>query len=120
MNMTEDEDLRKLREQKQAEMQLQQQQAQQTQNAQAQQNAAYNAQKDAIMRQLLSSEARARLSNIRLARPQFADAIEVQLIQTYQSGGLRGQTPLEDHTFKQILIQIQQQGQKRESTIKFK
>ena len=120
MNMTEDDEMRRLREQKQAEMQHQQQQAAQSQYAQAQQNAAYNAQKDAIMRQLLSSEARARLSNIRMTRPQFAEAIEVQLIQTYQAGGLRGQTPLADHTFKQILIQIQQQGQKRESTIKFK
>ena len=118
--MTEDDDLRKLREKKQAEMQLHQQQAQQAQQAQAQQNAAFNAQKDAIMRQLLSSEARARLSNIRLARPQFAEAIEMQLIQTYQSGGLRGQTPLTDQTFKQILIQIQQREQKRESTIKFR
>jgi len=118
--MTDDDEIRKLREQKQAEMQLQQQQAQQSQQAQVQQNAAYNAQKDAIMRQLLSSEARARLQNIRLARPQFAEAIEVQLIQTYQNGGLRGKTPLADQTFKQILVQIQQQAPKRESTIKFK
>ncbi len=118
--MSEDEELRKLREQRLAEMQ-QQQQAQQIQQSQmaAQQNANLQAQKQAILGKILSSEARARVANIRMARSEFAENLELQLIQAYQSGALRGQIPLSDEKLKALLIQLQQ-SQKRERKIKFK
>ncbi|UYP44878.1 DNA-binding protein [Candidatus Lokiarchaeum ossiferum] len=117
--MSEDEELRKLREQRMIEMQQQQaQQAQQSQAA-AQQNAMLQAQKQAILGKILSSEARARLANIRLARSDFAENLELQLIQAYQSGALGNQIPLPDEKLKALLIQLQQ-SQKRERKIKFK
>ncbi len=117
--MSEDEELRKLREQRLAAMQ--QQQAQQIQQSQiaAQQNANLQAQKHAILSKILSSEARARMANIRLARAEFAERLEMQLIQAHQSGALRGKVPLSDANLKALLVQLQQ-SQKRERKIKFK
>ena len=40
--------------------------------------------------------------NIRIVKPQFAEQIELQLIQLFQSGRLRGATPLPDKEFKKI------------------
>ena len=59
-----------------------------------------------VMRQILSPEGRQRLENIRMVKPQFAEQIELQLIQLFQSGRLRGATPLPDREFKKILEQI--------------
>jgi programmed cell death protein 5 len=65
-----------------------------------------------------SSDARSRLTNIKMARPQFAEQIEMSLIQAVQSGGLRGKLPLTDEQFKNILVSLQQQNRKREGKIK--
>lgn len=116
--MSEDEDLQKLREQRMQE--LQQQQAEQNQNMMAQQQAMLEAQKAMILQKILSSDARARLANIRLARPQFAQNIEMQLIQVFQNGGLRGRIPLSDDQFKALLKQLHQQSNKRERKIQFR
>jgi len=97
-----DEELEKLRRKKIEQLQ---QQAIQQQVAQ-QQEAAFQEQKYQIMRQILSQEGRQRLENIRLVKPKFAEQIELQLIQLYQSGRLRGATPLEDKAFKKLLEQI--------------
>jgi len=59
-----------------------------------------------ILTQILTSEARERLANIRLARPQFARQIEIFLIQLYQAGRLPQK--LTDEQFKQILEKLQQ------------
>ena len=111
-----DEDLRRLREEKLAEIQKQQamnEYQQQKQND-------LETQKKNIMRVILSPEARSRLTNIQMARPQFAQNIELQLIQAFQTGALRGKTPLTDETFKTLLIQLQKQTKKHESKIQFK
>ena len=111
-----DEDLRRLREEKLAEIQKQQamnEYQQQKQND-------LETQKKNIMRVILSPEARSRLTNIQMARPQFAQNIELQLIQAFQTGALRGKTPLNDETFKTLLIQLQKQTKKHESKIQFK
>ena len=113
-----DEDLRRLRQEKLAEIQKQQamneyQQQQQKQNE-------LESQKKDLMRILLSPKARSRLTNIQMARPSFAQNIELQLIQAYQTGALRGKTPLTDETFKTLLIQLQKQTKKHESKIQFK
>ncbi|MFH1789264.1 MAG: DNA-binding protein [Candidatus Altiarchaeota archaeon] len=62
-----------------------------------------------IISRILSPEARERLGNIRVARPQFARQIEVLLIQLNQAGKLPDQ--LSDEQLKAILTSIKSQQQ---------
>ena len=71
-------------------------------------------QKKALLRQVLTTEARQRLNRIKLVKPQFAEGIELQLIQVAQSG--RVQLPISDTQLKTILKNLQ--SPKRE--IKFR
>ncbi len=71
------------------------------------------AQKQGVLRQILTPEARDRLANIRLANPQMAESVEMQLIQLAQSGRLRG--VIDDTMLRNILAQIA--PQRREITI---
>jgi len=77
-----------------------------------------NAQKQAILRKILSPEARSRLANIRMARPEFAAQLELQMIQLAQSGQLSrlGPLPLSDEHFKMILSRLS--GKKQEIRIR--
>lgn len=111
-----DEDLRRLREKKLAEIQKQQAMNEHQQQKQSE----LETQKKNIMRIILTPEARSRLTNIQMARPQFAQNIELQLIQAYQTGALRGKAPLTDETFKSMLKSLQLQTKKHESKIQFK
>ncbi len=110
--MSDEEELEAIRRRKLE--QLQQQAAQQQLANQQQQ---YTNQKYQIMRKILSQEGRQRLENIRIVKPQFAEQIELQLIQLFQSGKLRGATPLPDKEFKKILEKITA-GSKKEFNIK--
>ena len=112
--MSEEEQLEALRRRKLAELQ---QQAMQQEAAQQQQES-YEKQKYVIMRSILTQEARQRLENIRMVKPQFAEQIELQLIQLFKAGRLRGATPLPDEAFKKLLEQISQTGKKKEFKIK--
>jgi programmed cell death protein 5 len=107
-----DEELDAIRKRKLAQLQEQalQDQAQEQAAAEAQ------AQKDAVLRRILTPEARARLSNIRMVKPQFAEQIEIQLIQLAGAGRLRGQVT--DEQLKKLLKQLQ--GQERERKISFR
>ena len=71
-----------------------------------------------IMRQLLSSDARVRLENLRMARAEFANALEMQLIQLYQAGSLQriAKLPMADADFKSIILNAQ--GKKRDTKIR--
>jgi programmed cell death protein 5 len=71
-------------------------------------------QKQAILRSILTPEARQRLTNLKMVRPEFTSQLELQLIQLAQQGKIP--TPLEDEQLKQILIQIQ--SRKRETKIR--
>lgn len=72
-----------------------------------------DAQKKQAMMQLLTPEARARLANIRLTKPEFVDQIEIQLIQLAQAG--RVQSKITDDQLKELLRKLI--GQKREIKI---
>jgi len=63
------------------------------------------AQKQALLRQILSPEARQRLTNLHMIKPEFTEQLELQLIQLAQTGKLP--IPLSDARLKQILIQLQ-------------
>ena len=113
-------DLDEIRQKRMAELQAQQaaaqQQMQQQQMAQMQQQEAqaqFEAQKKQILGQILTSEARNRLANLKLTKPELVNNIELQLIQSAQAGSLRGKVT--DEQIKVLLKQIA--GQKREIKI---
>jgi programmed cell death protein 5 len=110
--MSSDEELEKLRQRRVAELQAQR--AQQGQAAQAQAQA--EAQKDAVMRKILTPEARARLQNVKLVRPDFAEQVEMQLIQVAQTG--RVPLPITDDLLKRLLAELQSQQAKRDISIR--
>ena len=94
-----------------AQNQMQQQAAQQAQQQEAQRQ--FEAQKKQILGQILTPEARNRLANLRLTKPELVNQIELQLIQSAQAGSLRGKVT--DEQLKVLLKQIA--GQKREIKI---
>jgi programmed cell death protein 5 len=57
-----------------------------------------------ILMQILEPEARERLNNIRLTRPEFAKAIEQQLVMLAQSGRLKQR--ITDAQLKELLKQV--------------
>ena len=113
-----DEELQKLRQKRLEELQQQQIQQQQYQQYQQQQEE-ISKQKEILLRQILTSAARARLQNLRMSRPEYANGIEIQLIQLFQQGVLQSQMnlPLSDETFKSILKKSQERT-KRDTKIK--
>ena len=112
--MSNDEELNEIKRRKLEQLK---QQAVQQQIAEAQERE-YEAKKYQLMRKILSPEGRQRLENIRMVKPEFAEQIEMQLIQLFQSGKLRGATPLPDKAFKKLLEQISSFERKREFNIK--
>ena len=65
-----------------------------------------NAQKEIILKQILSSEARLRLNNVKMVKPDVANTVENYLITLASQGKLR--PPITDDQLKQILLSIQQ------------
>jgi len=98
------EEIRRRKMQELLQRQLQQQAQEQIQRQLQEEQ--INAQIKLIISKILSPKARERLSNIRIARPEFARSIEIFLIQLYQSGRLQGQ--LDDNKFKEILLKLKE------------
>jgi len=92
-------------------LEMQQRMAQDQQRAQAQQQ--LEMQKQSILRRILTPEARQRLTNLKMVKPDFANTLELQLIQLVQSGKV--QTPITDEQLREILMRLQ--GQRREIKI---
>ena len=65
-----------------------------------------SAQKEQILKQILTSEARSRLNNIKMVKPELSNLVEQYLIGMATQGKIRGQ--LTDDQLKQILLSIQQ------------
>lgn len=104
-----DEELQELRRKKLAA--LQRQMTDEQKSVQAEQQ--MEQQKQALLRSILTPEARQRLANLKMVRPDFTDQLELQLIQLAQQGKVP--IPLGDEQLKKILVQLQ--GRKRETTI---
>jgi len=61
--------------------------------------------KQSMLRQILTPEARSRLSNVRMVRPELAELLETQLIQLAQAGRLK--VPVSDEALKEALRNIE-------------
>ena len=109
--MSSDEELERLRQRRLMELQAQQQQQEEINRVQAE----AEAKKEALLRQILTPEARQRLTNIRIVRPDFGEQLELQLIQVAQSG--RVNLPIDDSVLKRLLTQIQARQSKRDIKI---
>jgi len=108
-NQLDEDELEEIR--KRRMLELQQRLAQEQQRAQAQQQV--EIQKQSILRRILTPEARQRINNLKMVKPEFANALELQLIQLAQAG--RVQTPIADEQVKEILVRLQ--GQRRDIKI---
>jgi len=69
-----------------------------------QEELAREAQRQEILRKVMTPEARARLTNVKLVRPELARAVEDYIINLAVSGQLR--QVVDDSTLKQILYAI--------------
>ncbi|EKF85407.1 DNA-binding protein [Methanobacterium formicicum] len=113
-------DIEEIRRRRMQELQQQanQQAQQQAPDAQSQEQMRreLEAQKRQAMMQILTPEARSRLANLRLTKPEFVDQIELQLIQLAQMG--RVSSKITDEQLKELLRKLA--GQKREINITWK
>ena len=75
-------------------------------NLSQEKNAEQNAQKEIILRQIMSSEARNRLNNVRMVKPDLANLVENYLLNLAAQGKITGQ--ISDEQLKQILSSVQQ------------
>jgi len=64
------------------------------------------AHKELILKQLLAPEARLRLNNVRMVKPELANSVEQYLISMATQGKIGSQ--ITDDQLKQILLSIQQ------------
>ncbi|MGQ9564919.1 MAG: DNA-binding protein [Candidatus Bathyarchaeales archaeon] len=99
--MSEDEELDDLR--KRRMLELQKRLAEEQQRAQIAQQ--LELQKQALLRQILTPEARQRMNNLKMVKPEFAAQLELQLIQLAQAGRLT--IPLTDEQLKELLLRLQ-------------
>lgn len=99
--MSEDEELEKIRQRRLLE--LRQQLAKEQQEVQMSQR--LEQQKQALLRRILTPEARQRLANLKMVRPEFCTQLELQLIQIAQQGKV--DLPITDEQLKEMLRRLQ-------------
>jgi len=83
-------------------LQLQQQQGDQHEEMERQRQV--DAQIHLVLMQIMEPEARERLNTIKLTKPDFAKAVEQQLVLLAQSGRLKSK--ITDEQFKELLRQL--------------
>ncbi len=108
-NYGEDEDIEAIRQRKMAEMQKKAAEEERQREAEAQ--------KRALLRTILTPEARSRLDNLRLVKPDLVQALESQIIALAQTNRVR--IPITDEDLKRMLEAIYQQT-KKEYKIRFR
>ena len=64
------------------------------------------AQKEQMLKQILTPEARLRLNNIKMVKPELSNLVEQYLIGMATQGKIH--SPISDDQLKQILLSIQQ------------
>ncbi len=72
--------------------------------AQVQQQAQAEALKEQALRKILTTEAKARLANLRMVHPQQAAVLESQLLGLAQSGQIR--SVIDEHTLRQLISRL--------------
>jgi programmed cell death protein 5 len=77
--------------------------AEEQQQSQAQQQ--LERQKQALLRRILTPEARSRLTNLNMVKPEFTQQLELQLIQLAQQGRIN--LPITDEQLKELLVKLQ-------------
>ncbi len=108
--MAEEEEIEELRRRKMLELRAKLEE----QQSQAEQRRQYEIQKKLAIQQIMTPEARSRLANIRTAKPEFAEQLELQLIQLAQAGRLGSK--ITDAQLREILSKLQ--ARKREFKIR--
>lgn len=94
--MSEDEELEKIRQKKLLELQQK--------LAEEEEKRKERIERSNLLRVILTPEARQRLANMRLVKPELVDKIEIYLIQLAQAGKIP--TPLSDDQLKIILNKL--------------
>jgi len=98
--MNENDEIDAIRQKKLQELMARQQQA----AIEEEQVKQIEAQRQIVLRQILTPEARERLANMRIARPEIAESVENQLILLAQSGRISKQ--IDDATLRDLLRKI--------------
>jgi len=93
-------------------LELQQRMVDEQKQVQAQQQ--LEGQKQALLRRILTPEARRRLTNLNMVKPEFTQQLELQLIQLAQQGRIN--LPINDDQLKELLVKLQ--AGKRDYTIR--
>jgi programmed cell death protein 5 len=106
-----DDELDKLREEKMRQMQEQQQSSQEEQIEQQRQAIKEKASK------YLTDEARSRLGNVRMARPELAQSVEAQIARLGETGRIQ---KVGDEDLKDILRDLQNEKEDSEGNISFR
>ena len=75
-------------------------------NASQEKDSQLKAQKEMMLKQVLSSDARLRLNNVRMVKPDLADLVENYILNISVQGKISGQ--ISDEQLKQILSSAQQ------------
>lgn len=107
-----DKDLEEIRRRKLLELQRQLEEEERRKAIEAE----LRAKKEALLRRILTDKARERLANIRLVKPELAEAAENLVIQLVQAGQLI--PPVSDEQLKALLLRLDSHG-RREFRIRF-
>jgi len=75
-------------------------------NASQEKDSQLKAQKEIMLKQTLSADARLRLNNVRMVKPELADLVENYILNLTVQGKISGQ--ISDEQLKQILSSAQQ------------